>query len=162
MEYSSEDRLGEHHQDDDRRVDAAYRVLLVIWGALVAGVVIFAVVSYALLRSGAFQPVGGPGSPLAFTLITVGFGLLIVAPFLGQAVGRRSTGAGGTPANVAAYQTSMIVGHALREAAGLLGVVTALVAGALLGGYVLAAAAVLMMIKGRPRREHLVELSRSL
>jgi hypothetical protein len=151
--------------DDDGRLGAVHRTLNLVWGAMVGGVVVFAGVCFFLLRSGSVRPQPDPDSHLALILVTAGFAALVAAPFVGRALTlwTAPTRGGGEELERAlgAYRSAVVVASGLREAAGLLGGLTVLLTGQLVAGLALAGAAVVMLVRGRPQREHLEALARS-
>jgi hypothetical protein len=151
--------------DDAGRLAEVHRNLTILWGAMVGGVVVFAGICFFLLRSGSVRPQPDPGSHLALILVTAGFAALVAAPFLGRALTlwTEPTRGGGADLERAldAYRLAIVAASGLREAAGLVGGLTVLLTGQLVGGLALAVAAVVMLVRGRPRREHLEALARS-
>lgn len=139
------------------------RSLQLFCGTLAAGVAVFALATWLVLRTQGRPLVepAEPGTLLPWVLVTAGFLCLIAAPFLGRSayLRVRDRPADGPGVEVLeAYRASNLVAFALREAGGLLGGVTALVTGEILAGYLLAAAALAMMARAWPRRSHLEAL----
>lgn len=113
--------------------DAARRIALVIWAALLGGCVAFLAVG-AFLRAGG--QLGGAPAPeiLPWTALALGVVLVALSFVVPRLVGGRS---GASPEDVA--RTRFIVGWALRESATLLGTLAWAVSGDAKG---LAAAAI--------------------
>lgn len=138
---------------------AADRVLAVlrpVCGALVLGVVALAGVAAWLFVQGTAPLAAGAVPPLALWIIAgVAASLFVVAPVLERSL--REAPRGASPSEVAArYQTGTMVGFAVREAPGLMGVVVSLLVGSLVWAAGFALASVVAMTLAWPRRDDLV------
>jgi hypothetical protein len=140
-------------------VRAALVRLRVVSGALMAGVAGFAVVATLLVRQGAVAEGGFPEAgrflPLAFGLALAVVGL--AAPAVGRVIEERARKAEGPGA---AYLAGTIVRQAVREGAGIAGIVLGLLTGR--ADWILAFAllAIGAMALGWPREEALREATR--
>jgi F0F1-type ATP synthase membrane subunit c/vacuolar-type H+-ATPase subunit K len=132
-----------------------YRRLLVLCGAIAASLVLVNVVLAILLASGSL-PSQAPPSALPPVLFGIGLLLLVTAPSIKRAIFKRAEAEGFEgDARAAAWTSATIVASALREAAGLLGFVLALLTGKPWWSWGLGGAALLAMYMDRPRREML-------
>lgn len=144
-----------------RRAAEVTRQLQLLGISMIFGVLGAVGVVYFLRRG---SPAGQPLAmdlTLPWLLVTVGFAFLIVAPFAARRLFRRGDEEelGGTQQPperlLERYRTANLVGFALREAGGMLGVLTAFIAADPIPGYALAGASILMMARAWPRRETL-------
>lgn len=144
---------------DERALDTTYRTSLVIWGGLLGGVTMLALVTLGLV-SGVF------GSAWTATLDGdfVATALLGVVGLLGAGLlfRRREPKlvAMDPAARLGAYQTHVIVASAIQEGAGLFGIVLGLLAGQaswIAGVWLLTAFA---MVLSRPSRDELERVVR--
>ncbi len=139
--------------------DQRYRILqFICWGFL-AALGIYLVLARALASQGA----GLRGFPafLPWALVAVA-GLAIFAAPVAAVLALRTAEGRGPAARPAAYQQSVIVAFALREAAGIIGIVVALLTGEWLWAAGLTGAAALAMAAGWPTRnafDRFVELA---
>lgn len=106
-------------------LDAHFRTILVLWGALLGGVTLFAAVVWALTSEyvGHWSPTMEPGVVRN----------LLAAPVLLMAAGiffRRGgiDRSGGPEAVIQRYQTRVLIASAMQEGGGLLGLVLCLLA----------------------------------
>lgn len=139
------------------------RTLRTLCGGMAGSVVLFALFSWLILRTRGAPLAEAPGGDplLPWLLVTAGFVCLVAAPFLGRSIFLRVREQGASSPEAAAlvaYRASILLAFGLREAGGLLGAITAFVTGEVLAGYLLAAAALAMMVRSWPRREHLKSL----
>lgn len=133
-------------------VERRLRILQLICGALVAGIFLFGAVAVVLVATGAFA--GAPdqvrGVPfyafLALYLLLIG-----LAPIGQEKVARPPAGAG-TEEVLDRYQQGVIVGFALREGPGLLGVVVGLLLASIPWIVALGGGAIFTMLRAWPRR----------
>jgi hypothetical protein len=131
-----------------------FRVLRIVWLALMGGVVMFALVAYVLLTVMDLRMPGLP--PIVLRVV----GPSAVVMMAGALMVRRKL-LGTIPADsqgderLARYNAAVIISLALIEGPGLLIIVLSLVSNA--PGWIPAGAAVtvLMMVLARPRREEL-------
>jgi hypothetical protein len=131
-----------------------FKVLQIVWLAMMGGVVTFAVVAHALLTVMDLEMAGLPpmvlrvAGPVA--VVMMGAGLLVRRKLL-EAI---PPGARGEE-RLARYHAAVLVGLAIIEGGGLLVIVLSLVSNA--PSWIPAAAAITlgMMVLGRPRREEL-------
>jgi hypothetical protein len=118
-------------------------------------VVMINVVLLVLNASGDFPP-PSIQPPVPLVLFTVALVLLVSSPAVKGAVFKRADaeGFGGDPLKrFAAFQTATIVANALREAAGVIGFVLALLSGNLWWSWGLGAAAVIAILMDWPKAE---------
>lgn len=140
--------------EDQTAFDERFRVLHIIVGSLILGVVLFAAVAAWLITSGTFV---GTGPPVPLEAVGVGVvALIFLAPVL---AGRTKEAPPDADRDTVfmQFQTGTIVGMALREGAGLMGGVFALLAGSLPWLVGLTGASVLAMALAWPKRDDLDE-----
>ena len=142
------------------------RILGIICAALVGSVLFYGVLAWFLLAQGAIGPgeEGGPGPFVPYVLAALGFCALVAAPVVSSAVFRSGGGGKETPdpeQMLARYQTSVIVGFAVRESAAVFGLVATFLTGDLIWVGVLGLAASLAMIAAWPRREKVQSVLRT-
>ena len=137
--------------DLQARIDARFRVMLILWFALLSSVVVYFLVSLVIQR-----PNGDDGENriLTFVLTVVGTFTVIVSTalkqrFLAQSVDQQ---------RLELVQTGYIVALALCEFAALLGLVDRMVTGNRYY-YVLFVIALIGMALHWPRRDHLLAAS---
>lgn len=139
--------------------DQRFQVMMVVWGALLGGMLLFAAALW-LLASGVLT-----GRPWPAALDPgVGFAFLGVAMVLlaGSIVFRPSRSSGTDSADpLQAYWTRVVVVAAVQEGAGLMGCVFALLAGLPTWIPVMAGLAGFAMVLTRPRRDVVDRIRRS-
>jgi hypothetical protein len=134
-----------------------FRQLHILCGAILAGPVLMNLVLAVLLVTGALEPVAIP-RPVVLGLFAVGVALLASSAAVKGAVFKRigAAGFGGDIHKVfAAYQTSNLVAFGMREAAGMIGFVLALLTTDPWWSWGLGGAAVVAMIYDWPKQAHL-------
>lgn len=115
--------------DNRALILSTVRAARVMWLALMAGVGIYAAIAWYLARGGMAAP-GGEGAPRILLWVALAYMVasIFAAPVVERAIRQNATAT--VPAEVArAWQTEKIVGLAIREGAGLLGVTVALLLG---------------------------------
>lgn len=143
---------------DPRELDQRHRVLLVLWAALLGGMLVFAAVAW-LLATGTLtgSPWGRSLDPgLVRTLLFVPVGLMVAGIFARRR--GRPVGAGRDP--VQALQTRVVLAAALQEAGGMAGIVLSLLAAQPAWILMMAGLAAFTMVRSRPRRNELEQLRR--
>jgi hypothetical protein len=132
-----------------------FRRLAIVCGALASGLLAVNVAVTVLYLSG--LPEARLPSQVPLILFAVGIALLVAAPAVQGAIFKRSGADGFSDSSgwITAYTMATTVAFALREAAGLLGFVLAVVTGNPWWSWGLGGAALLAMALGRPKREHL-------
>lgn len=133
----------------------ALRTTRILVLAMAAGVLLFLAGAVLLLRSG--SGIGDGGALPAGALPGVGIAVLVMlltAPVVQRTL---STVPAGAPAGevVARWRTAVIVGSAVREGAGLVGIVAGLLAGSALWVLVLGGSSILSLLLALPRGEEL-------
>jgi hypothetical protein len=140
---------------DEVRIALHMRNLRIIAAAMMAGVVIFGGVVPILLASPDFEPpVESLPPDLPAILIMSAIALLIAAPFIGRATASRP--AHDLDSALQRHNNQVIVPLAMRELAGILGIMVALLAGQIVWGYLVAGGALLLMGSAWPRAEDIV------
>lgn len=135
-------------------IDERFRVLHIIVGGLILGVVVFAAMATWLITSGTFV---GTGSPVPLEAVGVGvMALIFLTPVLAGKAKEAPPDADRDTVFMQ-FQTGTIVGMAVREGAGLMGGVLALLAGSLPWLVGLTGALVLAMVLAWPKRDELEE-----
>ena len=137
--------------DLQARIDARFRVMLILWFALLSSVVVYFLVSLVIQRPNVDD---GENRILTFVLTVVGTFTVIVSTalkqrFLAQSVDQQ---------RLELVQTGYIVALALCEFAALLGLVDRMVTGNRYY-YVLFVIALIGMALHWPRRDHLLAAS---
>ena len=133
-----------------------FRTLYVLCGAIALSLLMVNVVLTILFLSGLLLPAAEAPKAILLMLFSLGLLLLVAAPAAKRAVFKRAEAEGfdGDRERLfAAYQTSHIVAFAMREAAGLIGFVLALMTGNPWWSWGLGGAALIAMIVDRPRPE---------
>ena len=115
----------------EAKVDARYQVFLILWFALLVSVGLFFVLALVAAGKGAPNPV------MSYTLLAVGFSIVIVSFVLKQQLARKAIDKG----DVAALQSAHIIALALSESAGLLGVLDRFATGSQTSWFLFALAA---------------------
>ena len=143
---------------DKLDLDARFRVLSIVWAAMLAGVTFMTAVVWAV-ASGTFAPgYAGTLSP------ALAFKLLLLSPLaIAVGIARRNgddTREHQPDGRLAAYHTRVIVALALQEGGGILGLTVSLLAARPTWALGVGALTALAMLLGRPRREELGRLPR--
>jgi hypothetical protein len=133
-----------------------FRRIAIVCGAQALGLLILNGVLTVLYVSGNL-PAAPLSSRISLTLFAIGILLLVAAPGAQGAIFKRlgAEGFSDSGAWITAYSTATLVAFALREAAGLIGFVLAVITGSPWWSWGLGGAALLAMALARPRREHL-------
>lgn len=129
--------------------------LRIVCLALVLSVVMINVTLLVLSATGGL-PEPSLQPPLPYVLFAVALVLLVSSPAVKGAVFKRADAEGfeGDPMKrLAAFRTATIVANALREAAGIIGFLLALLSGNLWWSWGLGAAAVIAMLVDWPKAE---------
>ena len=141
-------------------IDQRYRTLLVICGAIVASLAIYTGVAAVVLQQSGGS-LGEESLPplLPAILASVGVTMLLGAGFVSSLILGPARQPGRTvEERLAAYFQSVIVGFAVREGAGVLGLVITLLSGDLKWVLGLSGAAAIAMAVAWPRREKMSDL----
>lgn len=152
--------------DLESRIDERMRILTIICAALVGSVVIYGAVGWFLLTQGGIAP-GGILSEVPivpYILAALGLGALIFAPIVTSLMlkqGGNQPDPGNPEPALMRYQSSVIVGFAVRESAAVMGLVATILTGSVIWIVALSTATVAAMLMAWPRRENLVALFRS-
>ncbi|HKI02685.1 MAG TPA: hypothetical protein VKK31_11965 [Thermoanaerobaculia bacterium] len=138
-------------------MQARHRQLLIVCGAIGLSLLMVNVVFTFLYLS---RPLPGSDVPQALPLVLFSLGLVFLgaAPAVKRSIFKRADAEGfdGNPeGRFAAYQTATIVAFAMREAAGLLGFVLAILTGNPWWSWGLGGVALVAMVLDRPRPETL-------
>lgn len=114
--------------------DQVGRLSQIIAGALMMGVVMFAVIVLVVINPGPAQPVDNPGQPIltwmAAGMAAVMLGMRAIVPALVASAGTRQALANGGDLREAlapVYQTRTIIGNAMLEGAAFFGLVSYLI-----------------------------------
>jgi hypothetical protein len=129
-----------------------YRRLVIVCGAIATSLVMVNVVLTILLVSGSLPPKSSLPQTVPLGIFALSVAILMAAPAVQRAILKRYEAEGGPGALATGYSTATIVAFALREAAGLLGFMLALLTGNPWWSWGLGGAALLAMIMDRPRR----------
>ena len=136
-------------------VQAHLNQLSIICGAIVSGVLVFAVVVWYLLSSGSMPPADLELPSWMGTLTNlVALVALIKAVLLPRLIGAPAAGAP-EEAFISWHKKVTIVGFALRDGATLIALVGAMLTGQLAGAAVLVGLAVLSMVMAWPRADQM-------
>lgn len=130
-------------------ITARVRPLRIIWFALMMGVALFFLVVWFLLKQRLLQPPQGL-SPSLLGALAIGVALLLpLAPVVRRRTERYPRTAG--PDEIARkWQAGWIVGQALKEAVGILGLVLSLLAGATTWAFAFALVSIVSMAMTPP------------
>lgn len=144
-------------------VDARMRVLNIICAALLASVLMYVAIAWFLLARAGLTPSGALNDLgiALYVLAAAAVVPLIVAPVVSKAVLRQAISRVENPASekiLDAYQSSVIIGMAMRESTAIIGLVITLLTGSLTWVTALAAASLLAMLTAWPRREKALAL----
>jgi hypothetical protein len=129
-----------------------YRRLVIVCGAIAMGLLMVNVVLAVLQVTGSLPPKTSLPQAVPLAIFTFALLLLVSAPSVQRAILKRYEAEGDSEALAAGYSTATLVAFALREAAGLLGFILALLTGNPWWSWGLGGAALLAMIMDRPRR----------
>ena len=129
-----------------------YRQLVIICSAIAMSLVMVNVVLTVLLASGSPPPKTSLPQAASLGLFALSLVLLVSAPAVQRAVLKRYEAEGDPGALAAGYWTAVLAAFALREAAGLLGFILALLTGNPWWSWGLGGAALIAMVMDRPRR----------
>jgi hypothetical protein len=129
-----------------------YRRLVIVCAAIAMSLVMVNVVLAVLWVSGSLPPKTSLPQAVPLGIFALSVVILMAAPSVQRAILKRYEAEGDPGALATGYSTATIVAFALREAAGLLGFVLALLTGNPWWSWGLSGAALLAMIMDRPRR----------
>ena len=133
------------------RVQSVHNRGVILTAALAMGHLALAGVATGFVLSGSLEPAFSTTPLLRGAVAVMGLLMLGAATVIGGRLAEAPAGA--TPDDAAQrYPTGLVVGMALREAVGLAGAMLILLAGDLVVGGALVAAALLTMIAAAPRR----------
>jgi F0F1-type ATP synthase membrane subunit c/vacuolar-type H+-ATPase subunit K len=142
----------------DLAVPQRFRTLAVVCVAIALGLVLVNAVVAVLWVSGS-PPAGAISLDVSLASVVVALLLLAAAPTAKRVVFKRAQAQEGferdPAARLNAYARGMILGFAMREAAGLIGFVLALLSGNPWWSWGLGGTALVAMYSDRPRREDL-------
>ena len=142
----------------DVAVEQRFRTLAILCGSIALSLVMVNVVIAVLHASGSL-PAGALSRDVTLAIFVVSLLLLAAAPSVRRAVLKRAQAEEGFERDpvqrMNAYMTGMILSFAMRETAGLIGFVLALLGGNPWWSWGLGGAALLAMYVDRPRREDL-------
>jgi hypothetical protein len=141
--------------DSRQQIESAVRTTRLIWLALMAGVAAYAGVTW-YLTSTTDTALGSAGVPRVLLWVALGYMIasIAAAPVVEQAVRKNATT--GTRTEIArAWSTEKIVGLAIREGAGLLGITVALLMGSGTWAILFETAAVGSMFLAAPEKADL-------
>ena len=133
-----------------------FRRISIVCGAQALGLLILNGILTVLYVSGHLSP-SNLKAQVPLILFAAGVALLVAAPAVQGAIFKRLGAAGfsDSAAWINAYSTATLVSFSLREAAGLIGFVLSVFTGNPWWSWGLGGAALLSMVLGRPKREHL-------
>lgn len=129
----------------------------IICTALMASLGMYVGIGWFLQKQGDFT-MGPVPDGLPFILSLTGFSMLIVAEIVFRALAARARRVEPPEGRLIPYQSAVVVGFALRESAGVLGLVLTLLTGDLRWVVGLSSFAVVAMVAAWPRRSTLEEL----
>jgi hypothetical protein len=129
-----------------------YRQLVTVCSAIAMSLVMVNVILTILLASGSLPPKTSLPQAASVGMFCLALALLVFAPAVQRAILKRYEAEGDAEALAAGYTTAVIVAFALREAAGLLGFILALLTENPWWSWGLGGAALLAMVMDRPRR----------
>lgn len=144
---------------DPAVVEQKARILAILCGSLLSSLVIYLVVAFAVAGAGAAIADGVPAVVpwvlAVAAVLALGAGATVSRTIYAQ----RCAGVTSPAARLDAYQQATIVGFAVREWAGILGLVATLLTGNLAWCVGLCAAAAIAMLAAWPRRERLAAIA---
>nr|WP_319394595.1 hypothetical protein [uncultured Desulfobacter sp.] len=157
-------------QDDEKRLLSGWRIVLIIWGAILGSLGVYLIV--CLNIETALQVNIGPDFPLA-TLKYALFGVAcvtvvvvyILRKFLlnsGRSIVNSTQAASAQHPALAKYTTAVVITSALLESIGIYGVVLFLLAKDTRSLYQLLSISAAAMIYFRPRKEELLNLAKQM
>ena len=129
-----------------------YRQLVIVCSAMALSLVVVNVALTILLVSGSLPPKTSLPQAVPLGMFALSLMILVATPSIQRAILKRYEAEGDAGALAAGYTTAVIVAFALREAAGLLGFMLALLTGNPWWSWGLGGAALIAMIMDRPRR----------
>lgn len=135
------------------------KTLQIIVMAAVTSLVIYVGIAFFLIRQGAFQPTVIP-TILPPVLSAVAVSILLVAGFIVTGLIDKARIINPASERFGPYQTAVIIGMALRESAGIIGLVLTLLTGSLLWVCLLSALGAFAILTNFPTRSALENLLR--
>lgn len=135
-------------QEMEAKVEARFRVFLILWFAILSSVVFLLVLAVAMKTN------GEPNPTLSYALLGGGVMLVVVSFLLKQRLARQAI----EKSDVASLQSAHIISLALCESSALLGLLDRLVTGSQTSwfAFVIAALGILLHF---PRKDHLRAVS---
>ncbi|MCD4748917.1 MAG: hypothetical protein K8R59_06030 [Thermoanaerobaculales bacterium] len=133
----------------------------IICAALTASLGFYVGIAWLLQRQGSFT-MGPVPEDLPLILSLTGFSLLIVAEIVFRGLAARARRVEPPEGRLIPYQSAVVVGFALRESAGVLGLVLTLLTGDLRWVVGLSLLAGVAMVAAWPRRSTLEELVQAI
>ena len=144
---------GADRQNLEAKIEARYRTMRILWAALFAAVLLYALLGF-IIHPPAETVTGGEGTTLLAALFAAGISLVIVSFFVKKAFLARAA----AEQRVELVQTGYIVALTLCDGAALLGLL-ALFITLHTYSYLLFAVGAAGMLLHHPRREHLLAAS---
>jgi hypothetical protein len=146
-------------------VDQRHRILGIICFALLASVAIYVGIAFVLIQQGSIPTTDSAELPEIFPVVLCAIAVLTVmgaqvmaAALLKQNLAR-ATGEDPTP-RLNAFQSAVIIGFAMREAAAVMGLVLTFLTGEILWVVGLSAVAAAAMLLAWPRKQRMLEIAR--
>lgn len=143
----------------DRLIGQRLKTLQIIVMAAIMSLVTYVGIAFLLIWQEALEPMAIP-TILPPVLSAVGVSTLLVANFIVKGLIEKARNLNPPIDRLGPYQTAVIVGVALRESAGVIGLVLTLLTGALLWVCLLSALAAFAILSNFPTRQALENLIR--
>ena len=146
--------------DPTQVVAQKYMTLQILCAGILVSLPIYGFVAWLVQQESPRGLAGGGAVPpvLPVALAAVAVVHLLAAAGVGRLIQRRATAAAHAEARAQGFVQATIVAFALREAAGIIGLVLSLLTGNLLWVLALGGLAALAMVAGWPRREQLAAI----
>ena len=148
------------HENFSGSIDRQVRSLQVICFAFIVSLVIYAGLAWTLVEVVGFDAVVDLDPTLTAAIAMVALGTLPAAEMLSRMLKAKAGLLGrdaGAEATLRAYSQAVIVGFALRESCGIIGLVLSLLTGSMLWAVTLSAVALVAMVVAWPRSHAMQE-----
>lgn len=135
-------------QEMEAKVEARFRIFLILWFAILSSV------GFLLVLAVAIGTNGEPNPPLSYALLGAGMTMVVLSLLIKQRMVRQAI----DKSNLASLQSAHIVSLALCESSALFGLLDRLVTGSQAGWFAFAIAAIGIFLHF-PKKDHLRAVS---
>jgi hypothetical protein len=141
-------------EDDSLLIERELRILLIIVYSIAFSLLVYVGVAFVLLRQGTVGPIATPAF-LPWVLAVVAVSILVTAGTVAKTIMARVRTVETASEKLTAYRSAVIVGAAMRESVGVIGLFATLITHNLLWVGVLSALAALAILTNLPTRSTL-------